>query len=417
MLFVRARRPRMARSPSSRQGCPCRSICRPLGWDDVFAPHTARSTASDSAPGRVLRADRGVCTVLDADRRRPGHPRPARVLLHAAPVTRPRCRAPGTGCVLRRLAGPAGSPSNAVLPRRTALIRRTADKDSSRPGAGRQHGHRRRWSSRCTRARTTARIERLLALAWESGAQPVVVLTKADMVADPAAVARQLAAAGARGAGAAGQRARAATGSTRLRPLVAPGRTLALLGRSGAGKSTLVNALAGATVDAGAGDPGGDGKGRHTTAYRALVPVPGGGAVLDTPGIRGVGLLDTGARPGPGVRRHRRAGRRVPVRRLPARRRAGLRGRRRRWPTGRCRRAAWRAGASCATRSRWRAPGRRSGWPRAGRRRRRPDGHVAALAEFAGARWLAEVEAGCGRGPRGAAAGPRADGAATPGRS
>ena len=78
-----------------------------------------------------------------------------------------------------------------------------------------------------------------------------------------------------------------------VRELVRPGRTLALLGRSGAGKSTLVNALAGAVVMPVQEIRSPDGKGRHTTAYRCLVPVPDGGAVLDTPGIRGVGLLDT----------------------------------------------------------------------------------------------------------------------------
>jgi ribosome biogenesis GTPase len=67
-----------------------------------------------------------------------------------------------------------------------------------------------------------------------------------------------------------------------------------LLGASGAGKSRLVNGLLG-TERMATGAVRADGKGRHTTAYRRLVPVPGGGAVLDTPGIRGVGLLDGGA--------------------------------------------------------------------------------------------------------------------------
>jgi ribosome biogenesis GTPase len=137
-----------------------------------------------------------------------------------------------------------------------------------------------------------ARIERLLALAWESGAQPVVVLTKSDTAADPAAIARQVAelapdvpvlpVSAARG-----------DGLEPLRELVRPGRTLALLGRSGAGKSTLVNELAGASVMPVQAIRRADGKGRHTTAYRNLVLVPDGGAILDTPGIRGVGLLDT----------------------------------------------------------------------------------------------------------------------------
>ena len=77
-----------------------------------------------------------------------------------------------------------------------------------------------------------------------------------------------------------------------LRPLVAHGRTLGLLGQSGAGKSSLVNALAGAQVMQTQALRT-DGRGRHTTTYRALIPMPGGGAVLDTPGVRLVGMFDT----------------------------------------------------------------------------------------------------------------------------
>ena len=81
-------------------------------------------------------------------------------------------------------------------------------------------------------------------------------------------------------------------GLEKLRPFVAFGRTLGLIGASGAGKSTLVNALAGNKVMATQAIRRVDGKGRHTTTHRALVPVIGGGAVLDTPGLRAVGLLD-----------------------------------------------------------------------------------------------------------------------------
>jgi ribosome biogenesis GTPase len=79
-------------------------------------------------------------------------------------------------------------------------------------------------------------------------------------------------------------------GLDRLRALAAPGRTLGLLGPSGSGKSTLVNALAGAVVMGTQEIRRSDGRGRHTTTFRALVPLPGGGVVLDTPGIRSVGL-------------------------------------------------------------------------------------------------------------------------------
>src|SRR5262249_31092448 len=90
-------------------------------------------------------------------------------------------------------------------------------------------------------------VERLLALAWESGARPAVILTKIDLAADPAAIADQVSEAA---PGVAVYATSVATGAgiAPLRTLVAPGLTLGLIGASGAGKSSLVNALAGATV-------------------------------------------------------------------------------------------------------------------------------------------------------------------------
>jgi ribosome biogenesis GTPase len=259
-----------------------------LGWDDAFASAYRPMDRSDSTPGRVLRADRGVCTVLAAA----GVSRATlagSVLLSAAhdPARLP-CA--GDWVVLRRWPDRRVT-IECVLPRRTTLIRRTADKDSSGQVLAANmdtvavvepmHP-----------APDDARIERLLALAWESGAQPVLVLSKSDTAADPPAIARQLAEL-APNVPVLPVSVTRGDGLDELRELVTPGRTLALLGRSGAGKSTLVNELAGTSIMGVQQIRRADGKGRHTTAYRSLVPVPGGGAVLDTPGIRGVGLLDT----------------------------------------------------------------------------------------------------------------------------
>ena len=123
------------------------------------------------------------------------------------------------------------------------------------------------------------RLERLLVIAWDSGGDVAVVLTKADTrsgsaAADVAATVRAVA-------------------PDEVAAWTGPGRTVALLGESGAGKSTLVNGLLGEQRLAIGEVRGGDAKGRHTTVSRELVHLPGGGLVIDTPGIRAVGLLDT----------------------------------------------------------------------------------------------------------------------------
>lgn len=138
-------------------------------------------------------------------------------------------------------------------------------------------------------APSLGRIERLLVLAWASGATPLVVLTKSDRVEDLADVMRsaQGAAPGVEVLAVSAQRG---DGVDALRAHLGPGRTFVLLGPSGAGKSTLVNALAGADVLE-TGAVRGDGRGRHTTTHRELVELPDGSALIDTPGLRAVGVV------------------------------------------------------------------------------------------------------------------------------
>src|SRR5690606_79094 len=260
-----------------------------LGWDaSLAATYTGYATdTADQVPGRVARVDRGVCTVLTA----------------AGTV-----RASLAGAVLSAAGGdPVGLPctgdwvvvrtwpdgrvtAEAVLPRRTCVVRRTADRRSVGQVLA-ANVDLVAAVEPVDPAPDQGRVERLLSLAWDSGAQPVVVLTKADLVPDRDAVVAQVAA-GAPGVAVLAVSAERGEGLDRLRDEVRPGRTLALLGPSGAGKSTLVNALVGAPAMATQRVRRADGKGRHTTTYRALVPLPGGGAVIDTPGLRAVGLLD-----------------------------------------------------------------------------------------------------------------------------
>jgi ribosome biogenesis GTPase len=136
------------------------------------------------------------------------------------------------------------------------------------------------------------RTERLLALAWESGARPVVVLTQSDAASGPDAAADALERVAAAAPGVDVVACSAATGEgVDVVRAVLTG-TVVLVGPSGAGKSTLGNALLGAEVLATGAVRAGDGKGRHTTVRRELLPLPGGGVLIDTPGLRGVGLFE-----------------------------------------------------------------------------------------------------------------------------
>jgi ribosome biogenesis GTPase len=131
-------------------------------------------------------------------------------------------------------------------------------------------------------------VERLVALAWDSGATPVIVVTKADLADDPVGVSADV------GGSAPGVElhcisATTGAGLDELTAYDVPGATVCLLGRSGAGKSTLANVLLGEHRLA-TGEIRGDGKGRHTTSHRELVMLPGGGVLVDTPGLRGAGL-------------------------------------------------------------------------------------------------------------------------------
>lgn len=134
------------------------------------------------------------------------------------------------------------------------------------------------------------RLARLAALAWEGGATPVVVLSRGDL-ADEAMIAAALHDVGSHlpGVPVAVVSARLEDGMASLAPWLQPGTTLALLGPSGAGKSTLLNALAGREVMA-PGETRADGAGRHTTTYRALSALPNDVTVIDTPGLREVGM-------------------------------------------------------------------------------------------------------------------------------
>ena len=136
------------------------------------------------------------------------------------------------------------------------------------------------------------RLERELVLAHETRARVAIVLTKADLCEDAAAVRREVADLAGHSVAVIASSREDARSIGRVRDLVGVGEIAILIGKSGVGKSSLVNALAGSDVQSTASVRERDGKGRHTTVERVLVKLPGGGGVVDMPGIRGLGLWD-----------------------------------------------------------------------------------------------------------------------------
>lgn len=179
---------------------------------------------------------------------------------------------------------------HAILPRRTAFVRRAADSVQGLQVIAANIDVAFVVTS-LNADLNPRRIERYLAAAWQSGARPVVVLTKSDLAEDPQGQAEAIAVL-ALGCPVVVVSARQGLGLEALLTHVAPGETCVLIGSSGVGKSTLVNAFLGEERMATQAIRETDDHGRHTTSHRQLVLLPGGGLILDTPGIREVGLID-----------------------------------------------------------------------------------------------------------------------------
>ena len=247
-----------------------------------YGDRVACEVEAGAQVGRVVQVDRGECDVVTAAGMVRAGSDSVRAQAETAPVT-------GDWVQVTRQNGVA--LISRVLSRSTALTRRDpAERDAEQVLAanfdivGIVAG--------LDRPLPPGRFERMLVMARDSGASIVILLTKADRAPDAASAAATVRAV-AGDVGVLTLSVRSGLGVADLRSQLGPGRTLALVGASGSGKSSLVNALVGAEVAATAAVRASDGRGRHTTIARRLVLLPGdGGMVLDTPGVRALGLTD-----------------------------------------------------------------------------------------------------------------------------
>jgi ribosome biogenesis GTPase / thiamine phosphate phosphatase len=249
-----------------------------LGWNDELAENLEPGLV----PGRVAAAHRAafdVWTEAGSVRSRlPGR------LMHE-----------GLDVGVGDWVGLADGLIRSVLPRRSAIVRNTASDQHRRTGA-------QTLAANVDVAFVVSslgpdleprRIERYLVTIWESGASPEIVLTKADRLEDPWPLASEVESV-ALGVPVHVVSAVTGQGCDGLRARIAAGTTSVLLGSSGVGKSTLVNLWLGEEAMVTRETREDDDEGRHTTTHRQLLELPGGGLVIDTPGLRELQLWDVG---------------------------------------------------------------------------------------------------------------------------
>lgn len=260
-----------------------------LGWCSFFENHFLELRDAALAPARVVeelktfyrvRTDCGEFLAGIAGR------------LRYLAQNRDGLPAVGDWVAVRRSASDGRAQIESILPRRTKLSRKAAGRNSTEQIIATNLDVVFIVSS-LNREFNLRRIERYLAAVWESGAHPVVLLNKADLCPEASSLAAEVEAV-AVAVPVYPVSALERSGLDAVRRHLGPEMTAAFVGSSGVGKSTIINALAGeGHLAVGAVRPFDD-RGRHTTTSRQAVFLPGGGIVIDTPGMREFQLWDSG---------------------------------------------------------------------------------------------------------------------------
>lgn len=260
----------------------------PYGWSPTLDAAFQSAAPPGCEPGRVVAATRGLVLARTAAGESWGAPTGRlRERLQSAGLS--LCA--GDWVILHPNPGPSHASIVDLLPRGASLLRQGT---GNRPQCLAANLDLALLVMGLDRNYNPARMERLLALAWGSGAQPVVVLTKRDLNPRWEACAARIEGR-APGVPVCALSAWTGEGLAEIQDHLCEGRTGVMIGSSGAGKSTLLNALMGSDVQTTRGVRASDGRGRHTTTLRELFLLPGGGCLIDTPGIREVGLTADGS--------------------------------------------------------------------------------------------------------------------------
>jgi ribosome biogenesis GTPase len=256
------------------------------GWNDFFAESFAPHAAEGDEPGRVFLQHNKIY-MLYTEAGETAAEVTGRMVYHAQ--GREDLPAVGDWVAIRRSAEGKRTTIRERLPRRSKFSRKVAGSrteeqivaanvDTIFLVSGLDHDFNLR------------RIERYLIMAWESGAEPVILLNKADLSEEAAERKREVEAI-ATDVPVLLMSARAHEGIEQLQRFIGRGRTVALMGSSGVGKSTIVNRLLGDESQRTQEVRVGDDRGKHTTTHRELIQLPGGGLIMDTPGMRELQLL------------------------------------------------------------------------------------------------------------------------------